>query len=569
MRNLQSYEDFLILEKSRVVDFFRQNRELLSQWSKGLVPKTKSEWSPRSAGLIKSGGESPLIKRAKERLLSRIESIRGADKPVDNSGKGMSRGEAIAGSEHWGDREYLIRDIEKSNSAQDWTKKMSIRWWKFPEESRVNHAEYSDFTDWISQNWQAIKKSIDGYIAAVAGIRGSGEAAFEKEMMKLGLSVRDVEVAMSYVNDWTSMSRKRLDSDVWPLLNNISVDPVMLPKTVYRGIFYDGAKIRDLDKWLKQWAPGARPGVSQGKATSWSSDRGTAAEFMRAQDFVKDEKGGYYVLLKWNVRPDQVIADLRNLPVDHAFWNQAEFIVDPAARDYVVDTIIPGSAGWESYNEFRNSIKSGEGGWGRSKSEYVLQYLAKPFDQLTPGQKMEMKAVSKMTVAEFVKAYPRSGINIGREGQFGPLAIPLAIFLDKLGQFISPVQIERNRLTWRWQMPLLAVQGLPDPVIKSTWEKVKKEADFNPFSGTDSVVSDTGLIELVNDDYFKQEILLKMPTECFIETTQTKTASESDKKSNAALVRILEEVGSARMIEVLSKRQTTQNYPRNMIVRVK
>ena len=85
--------------------------------------------------------------------------------------------------------------------------------------------------------------------------------------MKLGLSLSDVKLAMTIVTEWTSMSRKKLDPSNWSLLNKISVAPNLLPKYVYRGIFYDGAKIKDQKKFIEAWKPGSKPGASQGKAT--------------------------------------------------------------------------------------------------------------------------------------------------------------------------------------------------------------------------------------------------------------------------------------------------------------
>ena len=50
MRNLKSYEDWLILEKNRAVEFFTQHPELLKSKFSDIDPH-KNAWNPRSSGI--------------------------------------------------------------------------------------------------------------------------------------------------------------------------------------------------------------------------------------------------------------------------------------------------------------------------------------------------------------------------------------------------------------------------------------------------------------------------------------------------------------------------------------
>jgi hypothetical protein len=228
---------------------------------------------------------------------------------------------------------------------------------------------------------------------------------FHKESLKLGITDSAYKDALGVLGNYTSSSKKRLPKEVWDALRAITVKESALPAYVWRGIFYDGAKIKDREAFLKKWAPGSKPNVSQAKATSWSASRGTAIQFMTSQDFIKDFAGGYHVLLKWKVDPKLVIADLRNMP-DLPFWNQQELIVSPEARDYEVDTIIPAEPGkkWDEqeYEKMaRKDAVPGGGGWGMRQDEFMGRYYFQTAKaDIKPGLKEMLRDSRGMTVAE-------------------------------------------------------------------------------------------------------------------------------------------------------------------------
>jgi hypothetical protein len=575
MRNLPTYDEFmLVIEKNRTVEFFRQHPELLSKYSTGVEAHSKSEWDPKRNGSIDRDLERDREKKVKDQLRGRLKRIPEVDELVDPGHKnswtiidvltGMREGYS-----DWWDWNRLKDAILSAKNVDDFVKTNTARArsWRFAHESYSESkdiSQYGKFFKVLKTNFDLIQKSMKWVDTALKGIKGSAQAAFEKDLLKMGLSMKDLEVAMSHVENWTSMSRKKLDPSIWPLLQKLSVDSSSLPKVIYRGIFIDGAKIKDQAKFLKQWFPGSKPGVSQGKATSWSVDKGTAAEFMTDQDFIKDAKGGYYVLLRWKVDPAKVIADLRNLPVDHKFWNQQELIVDPAARDYEVDAMIPGSSGSDAHSEFIKTIKGGQGAWGRSKSEFALNFLNTPYETLSPNQRIEFKQIAKMTVGEFQSTYPGIGIDAKWKG----VAMPIWNYLSKYSSNMVPTSISRNRVEFKFAFGLQSIEYLRDPVLDATIKRVKKETGYNQFAGSQEIVSNVGFIELIDDDYYDINLKIHLPTKCSPEVMNPNEKREIDQIADKALNTIFNEVGESNILNVMNRRQSEQKLPKNINIQI-
>lgn len=577
MRNLITYEKYLILERNKAVEFFQENPQLLSSFSKGIEKHAKSEWNPKKNGIIDKTIEDQREDKAKKVLSQRLSKIDGVEEPLDPTDKnGLTIIEVLSGKSRngwsgWYDWKYFMSAILDSRSMDDLIKKASVREriWSFPGENystRKDLSQYGKFYKILKDNFEEIKKSMKWIDTALKGIKGSVEKGFENDLAKLGLSTKDVEVAMSHIDNWTSMSRKKLDPQVWPLLQKISVDSRKLPEYIYRGIFYDGAKIKDEKKFLDKWTPGSKPGASQGKATSWSIDRGTAASFMTDQDFIKDNQKGYYVLLKWKVDPSKVISDLRNLPVDHRFWNQQEIIVSPEAKDYEIDTIIPGSGGYKAHHEFIETIKGGQGAWGRSKTEFALAFMNQPYETLNPNQRIEFKKITKMTIGEFESEYP--GTNFS--GEWKDVPLPIWNYLKNYMSFTNLVSVKGNVVEFEFRVGLNDLYYSADPLITATFDKVKAKTEFNQFSGTTELVSDIGIIELKSSDYYDMELDIKMPTKFEIGKNQKSGEPRSmDIISDDALKSILDEIGSDKMIEAIKKKQTQKTLPKNINIQIK
>jgi hypothetical protein len=578
---LPTYEGFLLLEKNKTVEFFRQNPELLSNFSSGIDPHSKEEWDPQPEKdrNLERRRMSAAVKVAHQKL----NKLSGADSPYntkENSKNSWKIFEVISGETEgdrgsswweWGD---FAKTITSSRDYKDFLQKNRDRRWKLPDEYGKRppiDEEYPEFAKFLEDNFREVQRVIGVLEDAKEGIEGSALKGVQNRFMKMGLSVRDVEVAMTHVQNWTSMSRKKLPPEVWPLLQKISVDSSMLPTTIYRGIFIDGSKIKDEAKFLKQWYPGSKPGKSQGKATSWSVDRGTAADFMTVQDFIKNEEKGYYVLLKWTVDPKYVIADLRNLPVDHTFWNQQEIIVDPAATDYEVDTIIPGSAGSNSHREFTDTIKSGQGSYGITKANFALNFLNTPYETLSPHERMHFKRAAKMTVKEFMQEYPRASIVGWSSGpSIEGLAMPIYNYLAKhVTDNLVIEKVERNRAEFSIVIYIGDLQ-LYGAAAKASYEKIKGQEDFNQFAGNSAIVSSTGTISLLDDDYYDMDLEVVWPSEFrIVKDYKGSSVGTYDKAADAALQKIYDELGGSYFAEASKKKQSERVIPRNINIKMK
>jgi hypothetical protein len=565
MKNLLTYENWKLNEANKAVEFFRDHPELLSKHASGISPH-KTDWKPE----IDSSIESERANKAKDIFLNKIKRIDGIDELFDPSKKGGAEwtiGEVLVGKKEgwssWYDWDYFVEAFTKSRNIMDFIESASVRKrsFKFPGEdysTQKDVSQYSKFYSVLKNNFDELQKAFRWLNTALEGIKGSAKRGYINDLMELGLSERDVYIAMTYVKEWTSMSRKRLDPTVWPLLQKISVDSKLLPKYAYRGIFYDGAKIKDPVKWAKQWYPGAKPGVSQGKATSWTIDRGTAISFMTDQDFIKDRDGGYYMLLKIELDPKTVICDLRNLPVDHTFWNQQELIISPEARNYEVDTMIPGKEGYEIYRQFCNENPGGQGAMGSTRAMTAARFLLSPFDQVSISDRMEMKKICKMTVAEFSNEYPGARINTSPKWQ--KIGMPLWNYIDR--HFWRNLSVEFGSRT---EVKFRIIYGLDDlsyssagPEIHSLYEKIQKETNFNQFYGKDNIQSNVGTITLVNDDYYNIDIEVEWPTEFNLvkggkKPEDNSEPREEDNKTDSALKQIFDGVGGSRFFVNWSK----------------
>jgi len=589
MQNLPNYNDWLITEKNKAVEFFKNNPEYLSDYSKG-VDWGKDEWNPQ----IDTREGYKVQEKIKNQALSKAGKLKGSDTIFTLKGTSSKANwtyaKIIAGYNKnwsWYGHDDLAKQIIKHKTFKTFKEEISK---KYGSSFKLPGQDFGDiiteleggieFIDWLEKNWNKVTDILKWTSTALDGAKNLGQKQYDKMLLKVGLSERDVKIAMSHVVTWTSMSRKRLKPEVFPLLQKLSVDSSKLPKYVYRGIFYDGAKIKDLVKWSKKWYPGAKPGVSQGKATSFSIDRGTAASFMTDQDFIKDRKGGYYMLLKWKVNPDQVVADLRNLPVDHSFWNQQEIIVSPKAKDYEVDVMIPGEEGDDALREFTKSIKGGGGAWGTTKADSAMDFLNSPFDTLSINDRMQFKIVSKITVAEFKKKYPGSRITDAEA--FQNMQMPLFNVFTK---YISNTRIlssTRNEVKFVIELGLNNMDYIKDPLISAAYKDVKAKTDFNQFAGNKVIKSDVGTVKLIDDDYYDMDIEITLPTKYKVEYTEydasrmnsTKPGDEGDrdKVSNAAIEEIFNQAGGSSVFASHFKNkqtESTQKTSRNISIAIK
>ena len=272
----------------------------------------------------------------------------------------------------------------------------------FPREYDKSPKDYDElFEDFINDKTllklKYLKKESSKY----------SEAKFKKLANQFGINLQDLTFGFSEIIRMQSSSYQKLKPISYALLKAMTVIPSQLPPVIYRGFFMDGAKIKDQEKFLKQWAVGNSPKVKLGKPTSWSSSKSVAVEFMDSQDRVKNAKEGYHVLIKIsNPTEEEVIADLRNFEFSH-FWNQQEILVAPEVTRYTVAELIP----YQEYNDPENKYKEFEksnqkpaaGGWGKKKSDLLIDIFNLSRYDISLDTKIYYKEIKNLTIGELVK----------------------------------------------------------------------------------------------------------------------------------------------------------------------
>ena len=590
MRNLATYENWLVLEANKTVEYFKAHPELLSHFRTGEEKYgAKMEvWDPKKRGVINQDKDHELSNKIDKQAGIKFKKAGFSiqmDWPDRQHPRDQDFAEWVSNTEKNYTNSYYYEDFIKvasqSRSSEDFEKNLDSSVISKPQYYR---GSWKDFSFWtlLEKNWNDFHNICKWYYTALQSAKNASAKHYDNELMKLGLSKKDVEVAMTFVQEWTSMSRKKLDPSAWPILKKLSVSPSSLPKYVYRGIFYDGAKIKDQKKFLEQWSPGMKPGASQGKATSWSIDRGTAASFMVDQDFIKYSQSGYYVLLKLEVDPSMVIADLRNLPVDHLFWNQQEIIIDPAAKNYEVDTIIPGAED-ETYREFCRSLKGGQGSMGMNKKDFITRsFLKIPYDTININDRIIWKELCFMTLKEVNDTYGTNFFSgaIKDDAKFGDISFPIAIWMDRYG--IAPaykftvVSSNEVKITVGFSLDQLSWSSKNAEISQMIKDKGKEDPNFNYFRTTLAIIGDM-TIKLVNSNYFNMDFEITLPSKMeLIENpfnAPDKQYSDKDKESNkignAFFKELYAKFGEKSFKDMLTQEASKLNVPRNIQYTIK
>lgn len=395
MRHLPTYEEHLILnEENRLAAYYREHPDKVQKFGDMALPARSDEfgeWLERTYER-----QNPVKEKAneyREELKKWLESNGMAEQMRSIKTFG---GRSDTYNVLW---DYLIDSYSYRFETFEIYK---LPWEKAKSDKAFKYVDQPALA-WLAKNWDTIRDRLYRLRRLEYETKNWVQNRIAKEARMRGLTARDYDAAIGWIQRYTSSSRKQLPKEIWPALKSLTVDVNELPEYVYRGIFVDGAKVKDREKFLKKWKVGSMPGSSQGKATSWSSSKDVAAQFMVAQDFIKNEKEGFHVLFRWKVDPQYVIADLRN--INGTFWNQQELIVDPAAKDYTIEAIFAPEPdkkhGESSADRFMDQNSSHNGGaWGMSRDEMMLRLFDNWDIDVPRNLKYEWKTMKDWTVGE-------------------------------------------------------------------------------------------------------------------------------------------------------------------------
>ena len=331
-------------------------------------------------------------------------------------------------------------------------------------------------------------------------------AKSNKQATERGVNARDYRAAMAWAKHYMSMSGKAIPKEVWPVLHKITVNPPDLPEVVYRGLFFDGAKIKDLETWQKKWHPGSKPGLKPRKATSWSTSIGLATQFMNSQDMIKDNENGFAILLKYEINSlDDVVADFRNLP-DNTFWNQQEILLSTEAKNYEVVAVIP----YQEYSAADNKLKAFQkkhsapnaSAMGSSKPELLVQNFFKINQmQVSPRLKEQWRSFATATVAQVKKVIPVNNYSTEYENRLLSVKFPLYCLLagnSKFGTKRWNINID-DAVDTNTVGVILSASLNSDDFNKPS--KVTKKIVGDLKAGSSETITTNANLTLVNDAY--------------------------------------------------------------------
>lgn len=254
-----------------------------------------------------------------------------------------------------------------------------------------------------------------------------------KQARRKGIHPESYEKILSLIKYYTGKSGRKIPKEAKDALQKATVVANELPRVIYRGMFYDGNKIKDKEKFLKKWSPGSKPGAKFSKPSSWSTSQSVAAQFMTAQDSVKNREDGFAVMLRYTITdPKNVIADLRNLP-ESRFWNQQEIILDPEVTDYEVLYLIPGNDD-AALTRLQDKVgKPYAGAAGFSKRELLLQsYFDLPLLDIPANIKEKWRTYTNLTAKQVKDAEGIIGNYIPEyESLLENFQFPLYVLMNK------------------------------------------------------------------------------------------------------------------------------------------
>lgn len=315
----------------------------------------------------------------KERINDIISSYPNLNKPIDKKKEnighlGLYKRDSIL--------EYLLEGYSLTYYFEDYIngKTSDINFNNFNEVfEKIKMGLYNpdineELVKDLSENWSDYLSMIKEIYLISDYDKNKAIKKAKKIARRNGIDYQSFIKVIAWINYYQSSSYKKLPKEVWEAIHYLTVNPNNLPKTIYRGMFYDGAKIKDKAKFEEKWYKGNKPNVKFRKASSWSTDISTAKSFCIDQDGVKDNENGYHVLLKYDIKSaDDIIGDFRNVDWLN-FWNQQEIILNPSVKDYEIVDIIPYDNEFYKNKEFGTKTEGYYSGYSGMNKKELLKW---------------------------------------------------------------------------------------------------------------------------------------------------------------------------------------------------
>lgn len=296
-------------------------------------------------------------------------------------------------------------------------------------------------------NTKSGRKELQKAFFSISKIKANHKQSFINQIeAETGIKMSSLVTGFEWIHRYRTMSGRIIDKSVYPFLHALTVNKgKKLPKKVYRGLFMDGEKFLKMKPNVQDtYKVGNEIKLNNSKATSWSTSKGVAVQFMEAQDKVKNREDGFGLLVSYEIQSEEdVIADFRVLP-DMRFFNQQEILISPTVKFGKIEAII--KHGEEV--DLDTVRKFGDDAYGIELTDYINNIISINEFNLPQNEIIQLKGLINLTLKEVVKMYPNLLQRWPNPDQIlkekGDLILPLAVSIGQPDKVLSPTKVEQT-----------------------------------------------------------------------------------------------------------------------------
>jgi len=259
-----------------------------------------------------------------------------------------------------------------------------------------------------------------------------------------GIDEKTLLDGFKWIIRFRESAKRTIDKSLYPFLQMLTIkNKTQLPKKIYRGIFLDGDKFNKMTtKEQDKYVVGGYVKLNNLKATSWSSSKDLAIDFMSPQDNIKNINDGYKILLSYTIEDiNDIVADFRVFP-SMKFFNQQELLLSPKVKVGKIEMIEKNGVEVKTMNRF------GDNSFSYTITDYIKNIINVSRFNLSKNELIEIKKYIKKPLGETILDFPE----ISR----------------KLNMKYEELVLKKDLLT-----PLAVTIKLPERVISSTEVVIK------------------------------------------------------------------------------------------------
>lgn len=353
-----------------------------------------------------------------------------------------------------------------------------------------------DLVSFVDRHYDEFMGDAQRILTEFETVRARDRQKLYKDALEKGVAPRDYAKVLAMIDDYKAGRVKWIDENLYPIFRRMTVTPGTLPKYVYRGM-----KISKHDKYFDLYDPSKEDIVERPidwinftRPSSWSTNEEVAYDFMELDS--SDGDTLYQIMLRYEVDPNMVIADFRNLP-HTKFWHEMEILLSPDIEDddtrfKTVKIYNPRYS--DEYTTDR-AIAQGQDKWKPSLNSkpYLDVLLGSLFSlhrsKLPAIFKEQMRADVKLTMGQIERKYDR--VVVRGNNDFKNVALPLYVLCTDRAMLGS--SFRTSKLDPKLQLEVLSPtkikheSGAVIELVQSTPAKFVFNVDLNGIRGENVV----------------------------------------------------------------------------------